>query len=84
MVTDHQLNQTIDSVNKQEGYSGRELESMEIGGIEAKKYDNSGLYEVTDYRFAKGNFFYSISVESLSHDNKPTADLILSSFTFTQ
>jgi hypothetical protein len=75
---------TLEQWNKEMNYNPlKESGTIEIGGTTATKYDNSGLFEVTDYRFVKGNFLYNISMENSNQEKKDLVDKIINTFQFT-
>ena len=85
-VTDYQKSQTFEEWNKTQPAPIKELSSIKIGGIEAKKYDTGGLFGVTQYRFVRGNFAYLITAEEM-FDPKAQNEIIvsiISTFQFTK
>jgi len=87
-VTDYGKSQTLEEWNTSTKYSpNKELGTVKIADINAKKYDNGGLFGVTDWRFTKGNFTYIISIsEQFSDKNvqNTIANKIVDTLKFTK
>ena len=86
-VTDYQKSITLEDWNKSDAYAPvKELSPVKIGGVDAKNYENGGLFGVLDYRFVRGNFTYLISIEDRVGDSIPQTVIvnkIISTFQFT-
>lgn len=87
-VTNYEKSQTLDEWNNSTKYSpNSNLGIIKIGGVNANKYDNTGLFGITDWRFTKGNFTYIISISDQFSDKNvqnTIANKIIDTFKFTQ
>jgi hypothetical protein len=86
-VIDYGKAQTVTEWNSAVSYDEKAAGTVSIGGVTANKYLELGLFSSDSYRFVRGNFAYYLKVDdragSDKADQKTVADLILSSFKFT-